>query len=144
MSRRSVGAGGRQLERCRDELRRVAGSCLRLSIGAELDAALWTGIVLLIIGALLAALAALAITAGARRRATPSAVSADPGSTGKTPGRRRSTAAGEGPSAEATAASLSRVHDSKAKRCGSPTLGRFASAPLRIDGSSCGGGALLG
>jgi hypothetical protein len=48
------------------------GVASTLSIGAELDAALWTGIVLLIIGALLAALAALAITAGARRRATPS------------------------------------------------------------------------
>jgi hypothetical protein len=44
-----------------------------LSIGAELDATLWVGIVLLVIGALLAALAALAITAGARRRANPSA-----------------------------------------------------------------------
>ena len=50
------------------------GVASELSIGAELDAALWTGIVLLVIGALLAALAALAITAGARRRATPSAV----------------------------------------------------------------------
>jgi Domain of unknown function (DUF4389) len=47
-----------------------------LSIGAELDAAIWVGIVLLAVGALLAALAALAITAGARRRrATPSAAS---------------------------------------------------------------------
>jgi Domain of unknown function (DUF4389) len=42
-----------------------------LSIGAELDAALWFGIVLLVVGAVLAALAALAITAGARRRTTP-------------------------------------------------------------------------
>ena len=50
------------------------GVASELSIGAELDAALWIGIVLLVIGALLAALAALAITAGARRRATPSAV----------------------------------------------------------------------
>jgi uncharacterized protein DUF4389 len=48
------------------------GVASTLSIGAELDAALWTGIVLLVVGALLAALAALAITAGARRRATPS------------------------------------------------------------------------
>jgi Domain of unknown function (DUF4389) len=47
-----------------------------LSIGAELDAAIWVGIMLLAVGALLAALAALAITAGARRRrATPSAAS---------------------------------------------------------------------
>jgi Domain of unknown function (DUF4389) len=50
------------------------GVASKLSIGAELDAALWTGIVLLIIGVLLAALAALAITAGARRRTAPSAV----------------------------------------------------------------------
>ena len=50
------------------------GVASELSIGAELDAALWIGIVLLVVGALLAALAALAITAGARRRATPSAV----------------------------------------------------------------------
>ncbi len=50
------------------------GVSSELSIGAELDSALWTGIVLLVVGALLAALAALAITAGARRRATPSAV----------------------------------------------------------------------
>ena len=47
-----------------------------LSIGAELDAAIWVGIVLLAVGALLAALAALAITAGVRRgRTTPSAAS---------------------------------------------------------------------
>ncbi|HEU0248758.1 MAG TPA: DUF4389 domain-containing protein [Gaiellaceae bacterium] len=51
------------------------GVASELSIGAELDAALWVGIVLLVVGALLAALAALAITSGARRRATPSAVS---------------------------------------------------------------------
>ena len=52
------------------------GVASELSIGAELDAALWVGIVLLVVGALLAALAALAITAGARRRrASPSAVS---------------------------------------------------------------------
>ena len=50
------------------------GVASELSIGAELDAALWFGIVLLVVGAVLAALAALAITAGARRRATPSAV----------------------------------------------------------------------
>jgi Domain of unknown function (DUF4389) len=51
------------------------GVASELSIGAELDAALWVGIVLLVVGALLAALAALAITAGVRRgRATPSAV----------------------------------------------------------------------
>ena len=43
------------------------GVASELSIGAELDAALWVGIVLLVVGALLAALAALAITAGARR-----------------------------------------------------------------------------
>jgi len=50
------------------------GVASELSIGAELDAALWVGIVLLVVGALLAALAALAITAGARRgRPTPSA-----------------------------------------------------------------------
>ncbi len=48
------------------------GVASELSIGAELDAALWVGIVLLVVGAMLAALAALAITAGARRR--PSAV----------------------------------------------------------------------
>ena len=51
------------------------GVASELSIGAELDAALWVGIVLLVVGALLAALAALAITAGVRRgRAPPSAV----------------------------------------------------------------------
>ena len=50
------------------------GVASELSIGAELDAALWVGIVLLVVGALLAALAAIAITAGARRRRpTPSA-----------------------------------------------------------------------
>ena len=50
------------------------GVASELSIGAELDAALWVGIVLLVVGALLAALAAIAITAGARRgRAAPSA-----------------------------------------------------------------------
>jgi Domain of unknown function (DUF4389) len=48
------------------------GVASELSIGAELDAALWVGIVLLVVGAVLAALAALAITAGARRRSTPS------------------------------------------------------------------------
>ena len=50
------------------------GVASELSIGAELDTALWTGIVLLVIGALLAALAALAITTGARRRKAPRAV----------------------------------------------------------------------
>ena len=50
------------------------GVASELSIGAELDAALWVGIVLLVVGALLAALAAVAITAGARRGpATPTA-----------------------------------------------------------------------
>jgi len=44
------------------------GVASELSIGAELDAALWVGIVVLVVGALLAALAAVAITAGARRR----------------------------------------------------------------------------
>ncbi len=38
-----------------------------LSIGAELDSVLWIGIGLLLTGILLAALAALAITAGVRR-----------------------------------------------------------------------------
>ena len=51
------------------------GVASELSIGAELDAALWVGIVVLVVGALLAALAAIAITAGARRgRAAPSAL----------------------------------------------------------------------
>jgi Domain of unknown function (DUF4389) len=49
------------------------GVASELSIGAELDAALWLGIGLLVAGAVLAALAALAITAGARRRTTPGA-----------------------------------------------------------------------
>jgi len=44
------------------------GVASELSIGAELDAALWFGIVLLVVGAVFAALAALAITAGARRK----------------------------------------------------------------------------
>jgi hypothetical protein len=43
------------------------GVAAELSIGAELDQLLWIGIVLLVVGALLAAAAALAITAGARR-----------------------------------------------------------------------------
>jgi len=47
------------------------GVASELSIGAELDAALWVGIVLLVVGALLAALAALAITAGVRRGRAP-------------------------------------------------------------------------
>jgi hypothetical protein len=44
------------------------GVSSELSIGAELDAALWVGIAFLAVGAVLAALAALAITAGSRRR----------------------------------------------------------------------------
>ncbi len=44
-----------------------------MSIGAELDSVLWIGIGLLVLGALLAAGAALAITAGARRRRPPPA-----------------------------------------------------------------------
>ena len=47
------------------------GVASELSIGAELDAALLAGIVLLVVGALLAALAAIAITAGARRGRAP-------------------------------------------------------------------------
>jgi hypothetical protein len=47
------------------------GVASELSIGAELDAAIWVGIVLLVVGALLAALAALVITAGARRGRAP-------------------------------------------------------------------------
>jgi hypothetical protein len=50
------------------------GVAADMSIGAELDSVLWIGIVLLVLGALLAAGAALAITAGARRgRAPPAA-----------------------------------------------------------------------
>jgi hypothetical protein len=44
------------------------GVASELSIGAELDSILWIGIGLLVAGALLAAAAALAITAGVRRR----------------------------------------------------------------------------
>jgi hypothetical protein len=44
------------------------GVSTELSIGAELDSVLWIGIGLLVFGALLAAAAALAITAGVRRR----------------------------------------------------------------------------
>jgi hypothetical protein len=44
------------------------GVASELSIGAELDPAIWVGIGLLVAGGLLAAGAALAITAGARRR----------------------------------------------------------------------------
>jgi hypothetical protein len=44
------------------------GVASELSIGAELDSVLWIGIGLLVAGGVLAALAALAITAGARRR----------------------------------------------------------------------------
>ncbi len=45
------------------------GVSTELSIGAELDSVLWIGVGLLVFGGLLAAAAALAITAGARRRA---------------------------------------------------------------------------
>jgi uncharacterized protein DUF4389 len=45
------------------------GVSSELSIGAELDSVLWIGIGMLVVGVVLAALAALAITAGARRRA---------------------------------------------------------------------------
>jgi uncharacterized protein DUF4389 len=45
------------------------GVSTELSIGAELDSVVWVGIGLLVFGGLLAAAAALAITAGARRRA---------------------------------------------------------------------------
>jgi uncharacterized protein DUF4389 len=45
------------------------GVSTELSIGAELDSVVWIGIGLLVFGGLLAAAAALAITAGARRRA---------------------------------------------------------------------------
>jgi hypothetical protein len=38
-----------------------------LSIGAELDAVLWIGIVMLVVGALFAAACALAITGAVRR-----------------------------------------------------------------------------
>jgi hypothetical protein len=44
-----------------------------MSIGAELDSALWIGIGMLVVGALFAAGAALSITAGARRRRSRSA-----------------------------------------------------------------------
>ena len=44
------------------------GVSSELAIGAELDAILWIGIGVLAVGGLLAAAAALAITAGARRR----------------------------------------------------------------------------
>ena len=44
------------------------GVAAEMSIGAELDSVLWIGIASLAVGAILAALAALAITAGARRR----------------------------------------------------------------------------
>jgi hypothetical protein len=49
------------------------GIAADMSIGAELDSVLWIGIGLLIVGALLAAGAALAITAGARRHRPPPA-----------------------------------------------------------------------
>jgi Domain of unknown function (DUF4389) len=44
-----------------------------MSIGAELDSVFWIGVGLLVLGALLAAGAALAVTAGVRRRAAASA-----------------------------------------------------------------------
>jgi hypothetical protein len=44
------------------------GVASELSIGAELDSVLWIGIGLLVAGGVLAVLAALAVTAGARRR----------------------------------------------------------------------------
>ena len=59
-----VGAERRQLEGRRQNTDGSRGVASALSIGAELDAALWTGIVLLVVGALLGVLAALAITAG--------------------------------------------------------------------------------
>jgi Domain of unknown function (DUF4389) len=49
------------------------GVAADMSIGAELDSVLWIGIGLLVFGALLAAGAALAITAGTRRRRPPPA-----------------------------------------------------------------------
>jgi hypothetical protein len=47
------------------------GVSSELSIGAELDSVLWIGIGALVLGAILAALAALAITAGVRRGRRP-------------------------------------------------------------------------
>ena len=44
------------------------GVAADLSIGAELDAVIWIGLVLLVAGLVLAALAAAAVTAGIRRR----------------------------------------------------------------------------
>jgi hypothetical protein len=44
------------------------GVAADLSIGAELDPLIWIGVGLLVAGGLLAAAAALAITAGSRRR----------------------------------------------------------------------------
>ena len=49
------------------------GIAADMSIGAELDSVLWIGIGLLVLGALLAAGAALAITAGTRRSQSPGA-----------------------------------------------------------------------
>ena len=49
------------------------GVAADMSIGAELDSVVWIGIGLLVFGALLAAVAALAITAGTRRRRSPPA-----------------------------------------------------------------------
>ena len=53
------------------------GVAADMSIGAELDSVLWIGLGLLVFGALLAALAALVITSGARRRAAPRAADSD-------------------------------------------------------------------
>ena len=47
------------------------GVSSEVSIGAELDSVLWVGLGLLGVGALLAALAALAVTAGIRRGRRP-------------------------------------------------------------------------
>jgi Domain of unknown function (DUF4389) len=54
------------------------GVAAEASIGAELDTILWIGIGLLVAGALFAAGAALAITAGVRRRTPPEAGSSPP------------------------------------------------------------------
>ena len=72
-----------------------------MSIGAELDSVLWIGLGLLAVGGLLAAGAALAITAGARRRGAPRLT---------TRGRKAasSTTSGQGPS---PMFATSRVHE---------------------------------
>ena len=72
-NRRSNGSQRTGLACSRYERGRVASMTADLSIGAELDSVLWIGIGLLVLGALLAAGAALAITAGARRRRSPPA-----------------------------------------------------------------------